>query len=94
MNLKIGGHLYTIKFVDGIGMTVGDVGVDNNIIRITKNLVKDQQEVTLLHEIIHALSGCYGLNLSEQVVAVLGEGLFQVLKDNYKLDLLNGKQHD
>lgn len=90
MNLKIGGHSFTVKFVDGIGVTVGNVGVGNNIIKITKDLVKDQQEATLLHEIIHVLSDCYTLDLSEQAVAVLGEGLFQVLKDNYKLNLLEG----
>ncbi len=91
MNLKIGGHNYKVQFVDGVGVSMGMSAKIDNTIKITKDMTDSQKESTLLHEIIHALVDNFGVELTEQSVSILGEGLYQVLKDNYNLDLLDIK---
>ena len=77
--LKIGGQMISIKVTD-------EVPNDNNgywdsrkgTIYIHKNMPATEQEVTLLHEIIHALNN----SIDHKEVEYLAQGLYQVIKDN------------
>ncbi len=94
MKLKIGGHAFEVKFVEGMGVQVGVAVHNDNVIKVASNVAHSQKEATLLHEIIHIVADNLGLlDLPEQSVSVLSGGLYQVLKDNYDLDLLNIKNN-
>ncbi len=60
----------------------GDIYWDKNEIRLNSNNDDDQQQATLLHEIIHGVSSMTSLDLSEDIVLRLGNGLYTVIKDN------------
>lgn len=49
---------------------------------IRKDLKNDRKSETLWHEIIHAISAAYGMELEEQQVTLLGSAIDQVIKDN------------
>lgn len=77
--IKIGGQMIAVKVTP-------DVPADNNgywdsrkgTIYIHDNMPATEQEVTLLHEIIHALNN----SIDHKEVEYLAQGLYQVLKDN------------
>ena len=77
--IKIGGHIYTIKMVDGedIDNDAGEQNRSRNIIKIRKDLPQTQIEETLIHEILHACNN----GLKEEVIDGLAVTLYQVLKD-------------
>ncbi len=93
MKLKIGGHSYEVQFVEGLGISLGILTKTEDTIKISEELSVSQQESTLLHEILHAVADNFGLDLPEQTISILEGGLYQVLKDNYDLDLLNIKNN-
>ncbi len=78
--LKIGGHEYTVEMTeaDNIEYCHGEADSHKNRIRICKTDPLDQQQETLLHEVIHSVNG----GLKEDIVDGLAHSLFQVLKDN------------
>lgn len=79
--LKIGGHLYTIVEVkenDFASSPCGRMSRNTNEIQISSSLTKSNKEVTLFHEIIHAING----ELSEAMVDSLAEQLYQVFAEN------------
>ena len=92
--LKIGGHLVTVKFYPMSEMR-GDMGSSwnaHNIIQICQDYPDSQQEETILHEILHHCMSNLGFHYdsdrtsnaihSEKTVESLAEALYQVLKDN------------
>lgn len=82
--LKIGGHIYTIKFVDAedIDNACGEQNPTRNIIKIREDLPQSQIEETLIHEILHAMN----TDLSATIVGFLSTALYQILKDNKLLN--------
>ena len=82
--IKIGGHVFDLEFVKGdiIPTNDGDISWKYNKIRISTETSVSNQKVTLLHEIIHAISSMYNLKLSEQSVQIISENLLQVIVDN------------
>lgn len=76
--LKILSHEYIVKEVDGMI----DSGNHNTegvpTILISKRLNQTQKEVTLIHEIIHAING----EIIEKDVEFLAQTIYQVLKEN------------
>lgn len=78
--IKVGGHKVRIERVMQIeeGRSVGQWEPKKNLIMIDKSIPQSQMEVTLLHEIMHALN----IALPEQDVEFLSQGLYQVLVDN------------
>lgn len=93
--IKVAGHIYKIKF-DDKGLTkehlIGQTNNDFKEIRICKHYkskrarAKSEIEETLMHEIVHAVDKNYNnSSLSEKEINRLSQGLYQVLKDNFKL---------
>lgn len=87
--LKIGGHDVKLEIVEQmegeIPHAAGGWTESLNLMQIRKSQTGSQKEVTLLHEILHAIN----YNLTEEQVEYLSQALYQVLKDN-KLHF-NGK---
>ena len=91
--LKVAGHVYDIVFDDERLSNEDCIGlVNHNGLRIylAKNhrgvkLGKSVSEENLLHEILHTIDVCYNNHsLDEKTIDRLSEGLYQVLKDNFK----------
>lgn len=87
--LKIGGHDVKLEVVEQMEgehpNAAGGWTELANLIQICKSQTGSQKEVTLLHEILHAIN----YNFTEVEVEFLAQSLYQVLKDN-KL-YFNGK---
>lgn len=75
--LKIGAHTYKVQFVGELDKC-GATNRDNGTISIAKEMAQSHKEVTLLHEILHALNS----ELDHTVLDSLAEQLYQVLSDN------------
>jgi hypothetical protein len=83
--LKIGGH----KIKVNLGKSsphedaVGKWDVDSNTIWIDADLPQSQKEVTLIHEILHAVNNTFSDNpIAHSLVESISEQLYQVLSDN------------
>lgn len=78
--LKIGGIVYKIELVDEIrdGDNAGRLETKKNRILLDKTGPINQLELTLLHEIIHAIN----IEVEEKDVEFLAQALYQVLVDN------------
>jgi len=81
--IKIGGHEFKIVFkkaslVDEGNADSGSLDTDSNTIEINEKLTQSQKEVTLLHEIFHAMN----TELNEVMVESLSQQLYQVFMDN------------
>ena len=74
----------------------GDFDTFYNLIRIRHNesVPLDQQEGTLLHEIVEAIVDINCINIDHTVLSVIAAGLYQVLKEN-DLDFreINAESH-
>jgi Zn-dependent peptidase ImmA (M78 family) len=75
--LKIGGIKYKIVLKDTEN-SCGQLNQRDNEIIINSTLSPEQKQITLLHEIIHAVNG----ELNEVVVDSLAQQLHQVLTEN------------
>lgn len=75
--LKIGAHTYKV-LVKELDVNFGQVDREKNIISISDKLPQNQQEVTLIHEILHALNN----ELDHTFLDSLAEQFYQVIKDN------------
>lgn len=87
-NINIFGFNFRIILDDRLDEN-GDNGVllfDKHIIRISNDLPQQQQEETLLHEIIHAVGHCQGMKMSEAEVIRLSHGLYSVLANNQMIN--------
>jgi len=80
--LKIGGHVF--KVVVGDCETMGQTNFNKSIITISDDLPKDQQESTLIHEIMHTLNTTWGAR-EHSLLDSLSEQIYQVLSDNKML---------
>ena len=92
--IKVAGHYYKVKWNDKWLTDNGYVGYSFHnklLIFLCKifrgdKLSKSIIEETLLHEIVHCVDANYNNHsLSEETVNRLSEGLYQVLRDNFKL---------
>lgn len=82
--LKIGGHLYAVVKVpknDLQSESVGCAATSSNKISISLDQTHDQQEATLIHEILHAINA----TIDHTLLDSLAEQIYQVLKDNKML---------
>ena len=83
--IQIIGRKLEIKFFSEEEMNGdwGSTNFDKCIIKINKNLDHQQQEITLLHEIIHNIFHSVGekeLRWNEKVVDCLSEVMYQVIQ--------------
>jgi len=80
--LKVGGNYYTIKLVDREDISnerdSGECNAAKLSIKIGEDMPQGAKEVTLIHEILHALN----ITLDEKDIEFLAQGIYQVLKDN------------
>ncbi|MFT9493405.1 hypothetical protein [Anaerosolibacter sp.] len=83
--IKIGGYDYTVSMENSLsrdnnafGMSCGNA----QTIKIDATLPKQNQESTLLHEIIEQINFRYELRLPHEQITILESALYQVLKDN------------
>lgn len=79
--LKIGAH--TFKIVEKNMEMCGSCSRDDNTIEIRKGLSQSQKEVTLIHEIFHAINTEFGGDKASHIVLdSFSEQLYQVFVDN------------
>lgn len=81
--LKIGGHVITVDCSQELKGINGSFDYTKNEIQIDKTLPQSQKEVTLIHEVMHAMNAEW--NSSSDWHALMdstSEQLYQVLKDN------------
>lgn len=91
--VKIGGHIFSIKYFETTDPSreFGSYQASANRIELQKGLSAHQERATLLHEILHGicygsgLSGKLGKALEEDVVIAFESNLYQVIRDNPKL---------
>jgi len=83
--LKVGGLIYDIKIVgeDLLRAEAGDITTNKKLIRILQ-ADDDFMFITLLHEIFHALN----MEMPEERIEFLAQGLFQVMVDNPEVFVL------
>lgn len=60
----------------------GIIEHDNKKIYLNERFNKDQQNETLLHEVIHGIDEFMNIGLTEDQVERLGKGMYLVLKEN------------
>jgi hypothetical protein len=80
----------------------GEFVPETSVIKLAKDQRPSEELNTLIHEILHAITYIYGLNndagpfkktqVEEQVVAVMANGLQQILRDNPHLLAYVNKQ--
>lgn len=75
--IKIGGLVYKIEYKD-LEESLGRTEYAKQIIQIYNKQTKEQQEATLIHEILH----CVNNQRSEPEVEALAQSLYQIIKDN------------
>ena len=73
----------------------GEFVPETSVIKLAKEQRPSEELNTLIHEILHAITYIYGLNndagplkktqVEEQVVAVMANGLQQIIRDNPQL---------
>ena len=92
--IKVAGHYYKVKW-DSKGLSekhlIGSGNNDFKEIRLCKYYkskrarAKSEIEETFMHEILHTIDKHYNNDsLPEKVIDRLSNGLYQVLKDNFK----------
>lgn len=98
-SVKVGAHIFKLSWRKrGIGKDYGETDTNKSRIFINTSLSKSQQQITTVHELLHAcLENCPFLDpddattqvkvSEEQIVSYLDSILTQVLKDN--IDLIN-----
>lgn len=75
--IKIGGLIYKIEYKD-LEECLGRTEYAKQIIQIDNKQTKEQQEATLVHEILH----CVNNQRSELETEALAQSIYQILKDN------------
>jgi len=96
--VQVGGMTYSINLINAFSSSrdnhhFGDNSYENSSIRIARLSCEGSErplqvlEVTLLHELIHAVEAAHALEMDEDTVARLAHGLYQVLKQ-YGLQLI------
>lgn len=79
-NIQILGKTYNIEYVDNktLGGSYGDCNTTKAYIRINKEITKQQQEDTLIHEVLHIISDELKIELEERQVQILATALYSI----------------
>lgn len=80
--LKIGGHTVEVVFQEWASNRLGAADLTPNKLYINSTLPTQQQESTLLHEVLEYINDSCDLGLTHIQIATLETMLYQVLKDN------------
>lgn len=78
--IQILGKEYKIEYVDNktLGGNYGDCNTTKAYIRINKEITKQQQEDTLIHEALHIISDELKIELEERQVQILATALYSI----------------
>jgi len=94
-NIKIGVKNFSIQhpmeIVEVGGEYAGTCDFREETIKIADKLTQHDKNQTFLHEIIHAICQRFmmqGLNQDEQTIDLLATGLYEVIKDNPHIFLM------
>lgn len=77
----LGGHRITVRRVSGLldaGLN-GQANWDDKEIRIDASLSGAALGEVFLHECVHMVASCYGLEIDEHMTRILGVGLQQMI---------------
>ena len=86
--LKIGGHIWTVKVEKLPEDDLGSTDWNTLTITISNELPEDLQYSALLHEIFHAMNSTLGsTDMGHALLDSLSEQLYQVLADNKMLTI-------
>ena len=84
--VKVGWKTYDVILADptlnGGDELYGQIDYDRCTITLRATASPDQQRATLVHELLHAVSNMYGLDLDEKLVTNLANALYCIYKDN------------
>jgi hypothetical protein len=83
--VKIGGHIYDCKLGSDIARDDNALGRscgNAQCMWIDNTVPHENQESTLLHEIIEQINYRYELGLEHKQISILEAALYQVIKDN------------
>lgn len=80
-SLRVLGKPYKITW-GNLEDCLGETDSTHQTIKMQTGLPKDNEEETLLHELIHAVDESLGLQMTEAQVHALACGLYAVFKDN------------
>jgi hypothetical protein len=83
--IKILGHVVTVKTVKRpfvLQDQSGEADPGRGVISVLEGLEASVREATILHEVIHILDHHLALQMNEEQVTGIAQGLFSVLKDN------------
>ena len=87
--VKVAGVTYKVKeqevvLNDDGHKLHGQCNYQQLIISLGKGFPRQKSEQTFFHEVLHAISEEYNVNLTEDQVIQLTTGIYQVYQDNYK----------
>ena len=88
MKLKILSQAVDVSFCDAKGWDTGSAGQwcdEDNTIKIKDRLSEDVKDLTLCHEITHAIESFTGISLTEEQVQAIGLGWHSVILENWDL---------
>ena len=84
-SVKVIGKTYSITYTNGRPLDDGNLGEmdpDKQTLTVKKGQPLEQEQDTVLHEVMHAIDHELGLSLSEKHVKGMATGLLAVMKDN------------
>lgn len=86
-SITIFGKPYIVSYVDTVDEedSSGECDPRSGEIKILKTMCDAQKKDTLLHEILHIISGELRLGVSEKQVSSLAVGLYSAFKENEDL---------
>jgi Zn-dependent peptidase ImmA (M78 family) len=92
LEIKIGWKKYTVVELDiddslivGGDACYGKIDYVSSIIYLNSANTPSQSKSTLLHEVIHGVEDMYGVELSEEQVTTVANGLYAFMLDNKDL---------
>lgn len=84
--VKIGWKKYGIvsagEALNSGGALYGQIDYDRQTITLRETNTGEQDEETLIHEVLHGISDMYGMEMTEDFVAKLSNVVYTFLKDN------------
>jgi hypothetical protein len=99
LNLKINGHSYNIRFIEGTKAEYGSndteilgaISMRNCDIIIERNMKESKILEVLCHEVLHAITYGTSLEMSETQVQIIANNLYQLGFGEYLWEKSGGK---
>ena len=88
--VKVGGITYKVNEVESVegpseDKCWGRITYSKSEIRLLNKLEKKQKELTLIHELVHALFTHCNIEQDENKVELISTALYMIIKDNPKI---------